>query len=226
MPGKLVLVATPIGNLGDFPPRAVKAVSEADIILAEDTRRSAVLLKHYLVSRTLVSYHEHNAQSRIPKLTQAMKEGKTIALLSDAGTPGISDPAFKAVKIAIQNGSQIQVIPGPSAVVTALVGSGLPVDRFAFEGFLPKKSGRRKQRLESMKDYSGTLIYFIGPHHLVKYVDEMKSIFGDRYACVARELTKLFEEFIRGSFSELQEYYSKRKPKGEITLVVGPEKRP
>jgi len=215
--GKLVLVATPIGNLGDMSHRAETTLGEADIVMAEDTRRTAKFVKD---KKKLYSYHEHNSTGRLPQIKEFLEERLTVAMVSDAGMPGISDPAFRAVRIAIQNGFEVLVIPGACAVVTALAGSGLPVDRFCFEGFLPRKSGARQKKMESISEYPGTVIYFIGPHHLVKYIEDMIAVFGDRPACVARELTKIHEEYTRGRLSEILEDYQSRKIKGEITLCV------
>ena len=215
--GRLVLVATPIGNLEDMSPRAARTIAEADAVMAEDTRRTG----KFLSSRDrLYSYHEHNSTGRLPQILEFLKSGETVALVSDAGMPGISDPAFRAVRMAIEEGFTIEVIPGPSAVVTALAGSGLPVGRFAFEGFLPAKKGARKRRLTEVSDYSGTLIFFTGPHHLLRDLAEMEEHLGDRSACVARELSKVHEEYVRGTLSELAQRFADRRIRGEITFVV------
>lgn len=216
--GKLILVATPIGNLEDMSPRAMEVIENASIVFAEDTRRTA---KFVTETKRLFSYHDHNVAGRLPQLKEFLENGLTVALVSDAGMPGISDPSFKAVRIALREGFQIEVIPGPTAVTTALVGSGLPVDRFAFEGFLPRKVGARKRRLEEMSPYIGSIVYFIGPHHLQKYLGEMQGIFGNRPVCVAREMTKVHEEYIRGNISDVIRRFGDRKVRGEITLVVG-----
>ncbi|MCD4846683.1 MAG: 16S rRNA (cytidine(1402)-2'-O)-methyltransferase [Candidatus Aegiribacteria sp.] len=216
--GKLVLVATPIGNLDDMSPRAVEAIENASVVFAEDTRRTA---KFVTEMKRLYSYHDHNAAGRLPQLLEFLQNGFTVALVSDAGMPGISDPSFKAVRIAVREGFQIEVIPGPTAVTTALVGSGLPVDRFAFEGFLPRKVGARKRKLEEMSSYGGSIVYFIGPHHLLKYLGEMHGILGNRPVCIAREITKVHEEYIRGNISDVIRRFGDRKVRGEITLVVG-----
>jgi len=216
--GTLVLVSTPIGNMGDLSPRAVRAMEGADAVFAEDTRRtgrlSAGLPRMY-------SYGDHNAQERLPLLGELLEGGLTVALVTDAGTPGISDPAYRAVRLALEAGATVSVVPGPSAVTAALAGSGLPVDRFSFEGFLPRKAGNRARRLAEIAGYTGTLIFFVGPHHLPKYLTEMLEALGDRPACVARELTKLHEEFVRGSLGELAARYGNTAVKGEITLLVG-----
>ncbi len=216
--GKLVLVATPIGNLGDMSPRAVEAIENASAVFAEDTRRTAKFVNE---TKRLYSYHDHNAAGRLPQLKEFLENGLTVALVSDAGMPGISDPSFKAVRIALREGYRIEVIPGPTAVTTALVGSGLPVDRFAFEGFLPRKIGARKRKIEEMSSYSGSIVYFIGPHHLLKYLGEMHGVLGNRPVCIAREITKVHEEYIRGNITDVIKRFGDRKVRGEITLVVG-----
>ena len=215
--GRLVLVATPIGNMSDLAPRAREALADADVVLAEDTRRSARISPP---GTRMMSYHDHNARAMVPKIAQMLAEGRKLALVSDAGMPGVSDPCFRAVQAALDAGATVSVVPGPSAVTAALAGSGLPVDRFCFEGFLPRKRGKRLARLREMEDYPGTLIYFVGPHHLLRQLRETREVMGDRRACVARELTKLHEEYVRGTISRLEKIFSGRKPRGEITLLV------
>ncbi len=215
--GKLVLVATPIGNLDDMSPRALEALSTADAVMAEDTRRTG---RFVLERRRLYSCHDHNIRGRLPQIEQFLLQGDTVAMASDAGTPGISDPAYRAVGLAVELGAQVTMIPGPSAVIMALVVSGLPTNRFAFEGFLPFKKGKRRKRIEDMADYTGTIAYYVGPHHLSRVIEVLLSVFGDRRCCVAREMTKLHEEIVRGTLSGLKERYSATVPKGEITLLV------
>ena len=215
--GKLVLVATPIGNLDDMSPRALETLSSADVVMAEDTRRTGRFVEE---RRKLYSCHDHNIRGRLPQIEEFLKQGATVAMASDAGTPGISDPAYRAVGLAIELGAEVTMIPGPTAVIMALVVSGLPTNRFAFEGFLPFKKGKRRKRLEDMASYSGTIAYYVGPHHLSSVIDMMFSVFGDRRCCVARELTKLHEEIVRGTLSSLKERYSASVPKGEITILV------
>jgi 16S rRNA (cytidine1402-2'-O)-methyltransferase len=217
-PGKLILIGTPIGNLSDISPRAVEAMERASVVMAEDTRRTAKFVSN---SRKLYSYHDHNAAGRIPQVEEFLRSGEIIALVSDAGMPGISDPAYRIVNTALRGGYEVEVIPGPSAVITALVASGLPVDRFSFEGFLPRKKGARTRRLEEMSTYPGSIVYYIGPHHLLKYLNEMMGVFGNRPVCVAREMTKIHEEYVRGNIAEVSELLGNRKVRGEITLVVG-----
>lgn len=215
--GRLILVATPIGNLEDLSPRAARVIAEADVVMAEDTRHTARIAGG---TSKLYSYHDHNARGRLPQIAGFLEDGLTVAMVSDAGMPGISDPAFRAVRLAIEGGHRVEAIPGPSAVITALAASGLPVDRFAFEGFLPLRKGARRRRIEEMAGYAGTLILFTGPHHLLRDLAELREVLGDRPACIAREMTKLFEEYVRGTLSELAERYSGVQVRGEITLVV------
>lgn len=216
-PGALVLVGTPIGNLSDMSPRASEALSKADVIFAEDTRRSARLAP---AGSRLVSYYDANAASRQELLRNLLAEGKRVALVTDAGMPGISDPCFRAVRTAADCGASIEVVPGPCAAVAALVVSGLPTDRFVFEGFLPGRKGRKASRLAALATEPRTMVFYIPPHDLVQDLGVMLGLFGDRPACVARELTKLHEQIARGTLSELLGLFSGRTPRGEITLVV------
>lgn len=216
--GRLVLVGTPIGNLSDMSPRAEEVLKEADAVMAEDTRRTARLLAD---RSKLYSYHDHNASGRLPQIIEFLQRGSTVAIVSDAGMPGISDPAYRAVRAALQGGFPVEAVPGPSAVICAVAASGLPTDRFAFEGFLPRKKGPRMARLSEMSTYGGSLVYYVGPHHLGRFLDEMLGILGNRPVCVARELTKLHEEYLRGSMEEMRDRFAVRTVRGEITLVVG-----
>jgi 16S rRNA (cytidine1402-2'-O)-methyltransferase len=215
--GVLLLVSTPIGNLSDLSPRAAEALESAGTVLAEDTRHSSKLIPP---GRRIVSYHDHNATDRQPLLKSMLEAGSRVALVTDAGTPGISDPCYRAVQTAIECGARIEVIPGPCAAIAALVGSGLPVDRFCFEGFLPRRKGHRTRRLAEMEPDWRTMIFYAGPHHLLEILRDMLEVFGDRKACVARELTKMHEEYVRGTLSELVAKYTVSAPRGEITLVV------
>ena len=216
--GRLILVGTPIGNLSDMSPRAEGLLGEADIVMAEDTRRTARFVKQ---REKLYSYHDHNTRGRLPQIIEFLERGMTVALVSDAGMPGISDPAFRAVRAAVEGGFHVGAVPGPSAVVMAVAVSGLPTDRFAFEGFLPRKKGARRSKIQEMSGYPGSIVYYIGPHHLLKYSEEMVSILGNRPACVCRELTKVHEEIVRGGLRSIPDLFSGRKVRGEITLVVG-----
>lgn len=218
--GKLYLVPTPIGNLGDMTFRAVETLRSADLILAEDTRTSGVLLKHYEIARPVSSYHQHNEHKVFQHLTSQMKEGKVMALLTDAGTPGISDPAFLLVRSCIQEGVAVECLPGATAFVPALVNSGLPINRFCFEGFLPLKKGRHTL-LTKLSEEERTMVFYESPMRLVKTLDQMAEYFGeDRQCCVSRELTKKFEENARGGLKEVADHFRKKTVKGEIVIVV------
>ena len=218
--GKVYLVSTPIGNLKDITFRAVETLKRVPLIAAEDTRHSKVLLSHYNISTPLISYFEHNKFSRIPKLMDHLKGGNDLAVITDAGTPGISDPAYRLVREAITLSINIESIPGPSAFLAGLSSSGLPTDRFIFEGFLPPKKGRKKRML-SVENEEATLIYYESPNRLLRTLRQLKETLGDRPAVVARELTKLYEEIKRGTLSELYSYFDKKKPKGECVILVG-----
>lgn len=220
MPTNLFLVPTPIGNLDDITYRAVKVLASVDTILAEDTRTSGVLLKHLNIQKPLQSYHIFNEHQNVEKLIQRMKKGETMALISDAGTPAISDPGFLLVREALKNQLVIECLPGATAFVPALVKSGLPNDRFVFEGFLPVKKGR-KTRMEQLQNESRTMIFYESPHRLNKTLAEFCQYFGEnRLASVSRELTKMFEETINGHLAEILVYYQKKPAKGEIVIVV------
>ena len=218
--GKVYLVSTPIGNLKDITYRAVEILQNVPLIAAEDTRHSKVLLSHYNISTPLISYFEHNKFSRIPKLMDHLKSGSDLAVITDAGTPGISAPAYRLVREAVSLSILIESIPGPSAFLAGLVSSGLPTDRFIFEGFLPPKKGRKKRML-SVENEEATLIYYESPKRLLRTLKQLKEILGDRPAVVARELTKLHEEIKRGTLSELYTYFDKKKARGECVILVG-----
>lgn len=216
----LYLVPTPIGNLKDITLRAIDTLKSVDVILAEDTRTSGILLKHLQITRPLQSYHIFNEHKAVEKLVDRMKKGEVFALVSDAGTPAISDPGFLLVREVIASGLHVQCLPGPTAFVPALVNSGLPNDRFVFEGFLPHKKGR-KTRIDSLLEESRTMIFYESPHRLIKTLEQLAEAFGpDRTACVSRELSKLHEENVRGTLTELVHYYETNPLKGEIVLVV------
>lgn len=216
----LYLVSTPIGNLKDITSRALEVLQGAEIVAAEDTRRTKVLLAHYGASRRLTSYHDHNKETRAPKLVQAIVDGSSVALVSDGGTPGISDPGYYLVRMAVAHGIRIIPIPGPTAAIAALVASGLPCDRFAFEGFLPSRPGKRKRRLGELRNEPRSLVFYEAPHRLGASLAQMATILGDRRAAVARELTKVFEEIRRGSLGELADHYGKEPARGEIVIIV------
>jgi 16S rRNA (cytidine1402-2'-O)-methyltransferase len=219
-PGILYLVSTPIGNLEDITLRALRVLKEVDVVAAEDTRHTGLLLKHYGIEKRLESYHDFNKEKKAPVLMEELKSGRSIAVTSDAGTPGISDPCYLLVKLAIQEKIKVVPIPGASAFLSALVISGLPTDRFSFEGFLPAKSGKRKKRLEELQKEKSTLIFYESPHRLLKTLEDIADILGERKMAVARELTKKFEEIKRGTSSEIREYFEKSKVRGELVLVV------
>lgn len=220
VPGTLYIVSTPIGNLDDITYRAVKILSTVDLIAAEDTRTTKVLLDRYQISKPMLSYFSHNQKFRTPQLIQHLQSGQSIALVSDAGTPGISDPAYQIVREAIANGVPVVPIPGASALLAALVVSGLPTHDFVFEGFLPQKKGR-KTKLELLKSEPRTLVFYESPHRIMKTLNELLAHFGDRQVVVAREITKKFEQITRGLLSEVIEKLSRVAPRGEYVLVVG-----
>ncbi|RKY05022.1 16S rRNA (cytidine(1402)-2'-O)-methyltransferase [Candidatus Poribacteria bacterium] len=220
MSGTLYVVATPIGNLEDITLRALRVLREVDLIAAEDTRHTKKLLDHYGIRKPMVSYHEHNERERAEQLVRELKKGKDVALVTDAGTPAISDPGYVLIRRCIEEGVKVVPVPGPSALIAALCVSGLPVHRFAFEGFLPHKGGKRRNKLEELKDEERTLIFYESPHRLLKTLKDMLEILGDRNIAVARELTKVHEEVFRGRISEAIKRFSSSPVKGEITLVV------
>lgn len=221
MPGKLYLVPTPIGNLEDITLRAIRTLKEVDLILAEDTRTSGVLLKHHSISRPLQSHHIHNEHKTVETLANRINDGLNVALISDAGTPSISDPGFLLVRTCIEKGADVECLPGPTSFVPALVVSGLPSDRFYFEGFLPPKKGR-KTRLEHLAQLDCTLIFFESPHRIAKTLKELIQYFGsERKASLSRELSKLHEETFRGTLAELAMITESRALKGEMVVVVG-----
>ena len=218
--GKLFLVSTPIGNLSDITYRAVEVLKHVPLVAAEDTRHSKKLFAHYSIQTPMVSYFEHNRFSRIPKIVDHLNSGKDCAVITDAGTPGISDPAYRLVREVLMHSITVEAVPGASALLAALVSSGLPTDRFIFEGFLPPKKGRQK-RISHISDEGATLIFYESPKRLLKTLKQLNGICGDRPAVVARELTKLHEEIIRGTLSELCTYFSINTPKGECVILIG-----
>lgn len=216
----LTVIPTPIGNLQDITLRALEALREADVIAAEDTRHSGILLHHHGISKPMVSFHEHNEAGKTSSLVEEIAQGRKVALITDAGMPGISDPGFRLVRACRERDLPVTVLPGPSAVVTALAGSGLPSDSFYFGGFLPVKSGQRRNELEAAIAREETSIYFESPYRLAKSLGVLAEVAPDASVCVARELTKKFEEYRRGKPAELAAYYEERPPKGEITLLI------
>lgn len=218
--GILYLVSTPIGNLGDITFRAIETLKKVKVIAAEDTRHSKRLLNHYGIITPLLSYYEYNRDVRIPKIIEIIKSGDSVSLISDAGTPAISDPAYKLVRSAIENKIKIESVPGASAVLASLIPSGLPTDRFVFEGFLPNKKGRKK-RIESMKNEIATIILYESPKRLIRTLRQLCEVLGDRPAVVARELTKIHEEYIRGTLHDLHNHFIEKTPKGECVILIG-----
>ncbi|GAA4930138.1 16S rRNA (cytidine(1402)-2'-O)-methyltransferase [Mucilaginibacter defluvii] len=220
MAGKLFLVPTPIGNLEDITLRALRVLKEADLLLAEDTRTSAPMLKHFDIHQKVFAHHQHNEHQSSNEIIRFLKEGKNIALISDAGTPAISDPGFYLVREALKHDIEIECLPGATAFVPALVNSGFPTDRFCFEGFLPLKKGRQT-RYKFLADEERTIILYESPHRLIKTLDEMALHFGeDRLISVSRELTKMFEETVRGTVTEVKTYFETHPVKGEFVICV------
>jgi 16S rRNA (cytidine1402-2'-O)-methyltransferase len=220
--GCLYLVATPIGNLEDITLRAIRILKEADVIACEDTRQTQKLLHHYGIRKEMVSYHDHNELTRSPELVIDLEQGAKIALVSDAGTPGISDPGHRLVTLCLRHHIPVVPIPGPSALVAALAASGLPTEEFLFVGFLPPRSGARRKALDALKMESRTLVFYEAPHRVVETLADASEILGARPGVIAREVTKVHEEFMRGPLPELLESARKRAPRGEITLLIGP----
>ncbi len=228
MAGRLYIVPTPVGNLEDMSFRAVNVLREADLILAEDTRTSSVLLRHYDISRPLRSHHKFNEHQTVQLVKERILSGLNVALISDAGTPGISDPGFLLARTCAQEGIEVQTLPGATACIPALVSSGLPCDRFCFEGFLPQKKGRLSH-LKSLAGETRTLVFYESPYRLVKTLEQMADVFGgDRPCSVAREISKVHEEHRRGTLQQVAAWFREHEPKGEIVLVVAgaaPEKK-
>ena len=223
--GTLYIVPTPVGNMEDMTFRAVRILKEADLVLAEDTRTSGILLKHYDIQNHLLSHHKFNEHGTTAGIVERLKGGQTIALISDAGTPGISDPGFFLVREAARAGIEVQTLPGPTAFVPALVSSGLPCDRFCFEGFLPPKKGRQS-RIEALADETRTMVFYESPYRLLKLLQQLAEVFGDdRQACVCREISKVHEESRRGTLAELVTHFTQTEPRGEIVVIVAGMKK-
>ena len=220
MPGILYVVATPIGNLEDITERALRILREVDEIAAEDTRRTGRLLHHFGIDKPLLSYHDRTERRKAPVLVEKILQGRNLALVSDAGTPLISDPGYRLVRAAVDAGIRVVPVPGPSAATTLLSVSGLPSDRFVFEGFLPIKKGRRRERLERLREEKRTVILYESPHHIERSLAEIEEILGDREIVVGRELTKVFEEIVRGRVSLVRRLLAGKAPRGEYTLAI------
>ena len=221
-PGTLYLVATPIGNLEDITLRALRTLQECDIVAAEDTRRTGQLLKHFGIAKPLLSYFQFNEARRSEEIIERLRRGEKVALVTDAGSPGISDPGERVVRAAIAAGLRVESVPGPSALVAALTASGLPTDEFHFIGFLAHKSGQRRKKLEALRSFHGTLVLYESPYRIEKLLVELSEVFPNRTVVLARELTKKFEEFLRGTPAELLELARKRSLKGEFVVLVAP----
>ena len=219
-PGTLYIVATPIGHLEDITFRAINVLKQVNLIAAEDTRRTRILLNAYDIKADLTSYHDYNKERRGEKILQCLLTGKSVALVSDAGTPGVSDPGYYVINLAIHHNIPVVPIPGVSALITALSASGLPSDRFCFEGFLPKKSNSRRKFIQSLQDEDRTLIFYESPYRIVATLQDFLDIYGERWVVVARELTKMYEEVMRGPLSEVLKTLSERKIKGEFTVLI------
>jgi len=223
--GTLYLVATPIGNLEDITLRALRVLRECDVVAAEDTRRSGQLLKHFGISKPLLSYFQFNEAKRSEEIIERLRRGAKVALVTDAGSPGISDPGERVVRAAIGAGLRVEAVAGPCALVAALTASGLPTEEFHFVGFLPHKSGQRRNQLEALRAVAGTLVFYESPYRIEKLLGELNEVYPAREVVLARELSKKFEEFLRGKPAELLEVAQKRSLKGEFVVLVGPEVR-
>ena len=219
--GTLYLVPTPVGNLEDITFRALRVLKEADLILAEDTRTSGVLLKHFEIRNAMLSYHKFNEHQTVERVVERLRAGETVAVISDAGTPGISDPGFLVAREAIRGGIEVVALPGATAFVPALVSSGLPCDRFCFEGFLPQKKGRQS-RLEALREETRTMVFYESPHRVVKALQQFIEVFGpERPVSVCREISKVHEESVRGTLQEALLHFQEHEPRGEFVIIVG-----
>jgi len=218
--GKLYLVPTPIGNLEDITFRALEILKQVDLVACEDTRRSGQLLNHFGIKKKKISYFEHNEVKRAPQILADLNAGSSVAVISDGGSPGLSDPAYRLVTAAIEAGITVEALPGPTALIPVLTASGLPTDRFFFEGFLPVKSGKRKNRLQQLREYPHTLVFYESVHRIKKSLTDISEVFGDRRVCVGREISKIHEEYVRGGAAEVRDYFENKNPKGEFVIVV------
>jgi len=220
MPGTLYIVATPIGNLADITLRAIETLKQVDLIAAEDTRHTKILLDRYQIKAPTTSYFEHNKVQKTDYLLRVLKEGKSVALVSDAGTPGISDPGYRVIRLSIENNIPVVPIPGPSGLLTALTVSGKPTDRFTFEGFLSNKAERRRNQLKKLRDEKRTVVLYESPHRILKLLEDILAVYGDTELVLAREVTKKFEEIRRERASSLIEHFKKTKPRGEFIVII------
>jgi 16S rRNA (cytidine1402-2'-O)-methyltransferase len=219
-PGVLYLVSTPIGNLEDITLRALKVLKDVDLLAAEDTRHTGILLKHYNLSKNIISFHDFNKDRKAPFLIEQLKANKSVAIISDAGTPGISDPGYHLVQLAIRENIRVVPVPGASAFLSALVVSGLPTDKFVFEGFLSPKPGKRRKRLKELQEEKRTIIFYESPHRFIRMLDDVAEVLGQRKVVIARELTKKFEEITRGTPEEIKVSLQSRKVKGELVVLI------
>ena len=224
--GRLTLVPTPVGNMEDITLRALRVLEEADVVFAEDTRHSGRLLAQHGIKARFLSFHEHNERGQLPRLLALLEEGKRVALISDAGTPGINDPGFTAVRAALGAGHAVEALPGPTALIPALVASGLPCDRFLFDGYLPRKSGALRRTLEALAEEERTAIFYESPHRVAKSLAVLAELFPERPTVVAREISKLHESFRRGTAAELAAHFAETKAKGECVLLIGGRAEP
>ena len=222
MEGTLYIVATPIGNLGDITFRAIEVLKQVDVIACEDTRHTKILLSHYGIQKTLISYFEHNKEKKARYILRLLDDGKNVALVSDAGTPGISDPGYRVIRDAIDNEVNVISIPGANAALAALAVSGMPTDRFAFEGFLPNKTTARKKKLSEFAKKKSTIICYESPHRLLASLEDMGEVLGDAELVVAREITKKVEEIKRGNAIDLLAYFKQKKVRGEFVVIINP----
>lgn len=226
-PGKLYLVPTPIGNLEDITLRALRILKEVDLVACEDTRRSGQLLTHFGITARKISYFEHNETRRVPELIEQLRQGKSIAVISDGGSPGLSDPAYRLVHAAREASIPVEALPGPSALIPALTASGLPTDRFFFEGFLPVKPGKRRKRLEELSSYAHTIVVYESIHRLKRTLSDIADLYGSRPICLAREISKIYEEYRRGTGAELLDSLDEKSVRGECVIIIaGAEKHP
>lgn len=220
--GRLYVVGTPIGNLEDITLRALNTLKTSDVIACEDTRRTQKLLNHYEIRTPTISYHEHNEMTRAPELVLEMEQGSVISLVSDAGTPVLSDPGFRLVHLAIRHKITVIPVPGPSALVAALTAAGLPMSQFVFAGFLPPRRSARRKTLSAMTGFEKTIVFYEAPHRIIETLGDMRDILGERDMAIAREVTKIHEEFLRGSITEIRDTLKKEPVKGELTVILGP----
>lgn len=225
-PGRLYVVGTPIGNLEDITLRALNTLKAADLIACEDTRRTQKLLNHYRINTRTVSYHEHNELTRAPELVLQMEQGSSIALVSDAGMPVLSDPGFRLIHLAIRHKVQVIPVPGPSAIVAALAVAGLPMNEFIFTGFFPARRSARRKALALLADFQGTIVFYEAPHRIAECLRDVQEVLGDRDMVIAREVTKIHEQFLRGSVTEVRAFLKKIPARGELTVILGPGATP